>query len=296
MDQLFAMRAFVAAVQLRNLGQAAEQLGVSRTLVTRQIQALEHRLNAQLMIRTTRSLTLTATGEKYFLFCEEILAQIDEMDTTMRAKSEEISGELPVLCPKWMAEPIAHVLAEFVKVHPEVRPRLMLESLPLTAYEFLSKGCEVSLNLRKIPDSRIIARKLFDLPYILCASPAYLAGIAPPTVPSDLGKLAGLVQPTYPQWEFRKGDQAERILPRMAFSANSYIALRSAALAGIGVTAIPQTIVKDDLDAGRLMRVMPEWECQSQAVYLSSAPGKSSPMRAQAFSKFIAAWFRANPM
>jgi len=296
MDQLFAMRAFVSAVKLRNLGQAADRLGVSRTLVSRQIQTLEQALNASLMIRTTRSLTLTAAGEKYFLFCEELLAELDEMDSRMRADSREIGGELPVLCPKWMAEPIAEVLAEFVRRHPAIRPKLMLENLPLTAYEFLAKGCEVSLNMRTIPDSRIVARKLFDLPYLLCASPEHVERIALPQEPAQLRELDGLVQSSYPQWTFRREGRTERILPRAVFSANSYTALRAAALRGIGLVAIPQCLVRDDIAAGRLVQVMPDWDCESQSVHISSAPGKAATARAQAFSRFLVDWFRSNPL
>lgn len=296
MDQFLAMRAFVGAVKMRNLGRAAEVLGISRPLVTRQIQALEESLNSHLMIRTTRSLTLTAAGEKYFLFCEEMLAQVDEMAVQMRNDGHEVRGILPVLCPKWLAEPVTASLVEFSKLHPDIRPKLMLESSPLTAYEFLSRGCEVSLNSRPIPDSRIIARKLFDLPYVLCASPEFLATIAPPNAPSELGNIASLVQPSFPQWTFSSEKNVERILPKSVFSANSYIALREATRGGLGLATIPKCLVQDDLNSGRLVSVMSNWDCETQAVYVSSAPRKTSTVRAQVLTKFLAKWFRANPV
>lgn len=296
MDQLLAMRAFVMAVKLRNLGQAAEALGVSRTLVSRHIQALEANIGAQLMIRTTRSLALTEAGQTYFLFCEEMLSQLDEMDARMRAENREVRGELPILCPKWLAEPVTRALVAFVQLYPEVRPRLHLESMPQTAYEFLSKGCEVSLNVRPVPDSRIISRKLFELPYVLCASPDYIARTAEPNRPVDLICLAGLVQSTYPQWIFSDGVHTEHILPSAAFAANSYIALRTAALGGLGITAVPLTLVHDDLADGRLVRVMPNWDCEKQSLFALLAPERTAPKRAQALTAFLADWFRSNPL
>lgn len=296
MDQILAMRAFVAAVKVGNLGQAANQLGITRTLAARHIKALEQSLKTHLMIRTTRSLTLTAAGEKYFLFSEELLAEIDEMDATMRADNTDIRGELPVLCPKWMADNVARAMAEFMRLHPGIKPKLMLESQTLTAYDFLGRGCEAAIVMRSIPDSRIKARKILELPYVLCASPAFLENESEIGSPKQLENIAGLVQTTYPQWVFKRDGKTEKILPKAAFFANSYVALRAAAIAGSGVTAIPKSIVADDLASGQLVEVMSDWSCESQSLFAAFAPEKTSPARAQALVRFLPEWFRNNPL
>jgi DNA-binding transcriptional LysR family regulator len=295
-DKILAMRAFVTAVKVGNLGQAANLLGITRTLASRQIKALEESLNTHLMIRTTRSLTLTAAGEDYFLFCEEILAEIDQMDAKLSANHLEVRGDLPVLCPKWMAERIARALADFVRLHPEIRPKLMLESQPMTAYEFLARGCEVAMVMRSIPDSRIKARKLMSLPYVLCAAPAFLDQAGAPTHPKDLGEYAGLVQPLYPQWLFRSGGATVKILPKPALTANSYAALCAAAVAGMGLAAVPRCLAQEDLRTGRLVEVLTDWHCEEQSLFIAYAPENTAPARAQAFVKFLPGWFNDNPL
>ena len=289
-----SMEAFVASVKLRSLGAAANSLGISRTLVSRNIQALESELGVRLMNRTTRSLSLTDAGQRYFHFCDEMLTRVDEMDRQFIADAAEARGELSVLAPKWMQTTATKLLVAFAKAHPEIRPRLIFGGMAQTAYGFLEQGCEIALHTRQIPDSRILARKVADIPYCLCASPAYLASVAPPARPSDLAAHATLVQYNYPIWTFDRGGREERTQPVPTFSASTFLALRDAALEDLGIGLMPEALVRDDLAAGRLTRLLPDWIPQGETLYIAVAPGGGIPAKVRLLLDFAPGWFAAN--
>lgn len=291
MDRIQAMQAFVESIKQRGLGSAAQSLGISRTLVTRHIQALETELGVRLMNRTTRSLSLTEAGHKYFHFCEEILTRIQEMDHLISAEANEARGELAILVPKWMQMTATRLVIEFVKIYPEIHPRLVFGGMAQTAYGFLEQGCDIALHTRQIPDSRIMARKVADIPYRLCASPAYLESAAPLDLPGQLTAHRLLVQYNYLVWAFRRGNKEERVQPVAALAASMFFALRDAALAGLGIALLPEPMIRADIAEARLITVLPEWEPQGQTLYLAVAPGGGIPTKVRLLLDFAQAWF-----
>lgn len=285
------MEAFVESVKRRGLGAAAQALGISRTLVSRNIQALETDLGVRLLNRTTRSLSLTDAGQKYFHFCDETLARMREMDREIAADASDARGELSVLAPKWMQISATRLLVAFAKRHPEIRPRLILGGMAQTAYGFLEQGCEVALHTRQIPDSRILARKLLDIPFRLVAAPDYLVSRVPPHDPGNLAEHACLVQYNFHTWQFEQGQRVERVQPVAAFSSNTFVALREAALEGLGLALLPQPLVREDLAAGRLDQVMQDWTPVGQALYSAVAPGRGFPIKVRLLLDFVGEWF-----
>jgi DNA-binding transcriptional LysR family regulator len=294
MDRVQAMQAFVESIKQRGLGSAAQFLGISRTLVTRHIQALETELGVRLMNRTTRSLSLTEAGQKYFHFCEEILTRIEEMDRQIAAEANEARGEVAVLAPKWMQTTATRLMVEFVRRYPEIHPRLVFGGMAQTAYGFLEQGCDIALHTRQIPDSRILARKVADIAYRLCASPAYMKTASELERPSQLAAHRMLVQYNYLVWTFRRGNREERVQPMPALSSGTFLALREAALADLGIALLPEPVVRADLTDGRLECLLPEWEPQGQTLYLAVAPGGGIPTKVRLLLDFARAWFLNN--
>jgi DNA-binding transcriptional LysR family regulator len=286
-----AMEAFVESVKRRGLGAAAQALGISRTLVSRNIQALETELGVRLLNRTTRSLSLTDAGQKYFHFCDETLTRVREMDREIAADTSDARGELSVLAPKWMQTQATRLLVAFAKLHPEIRPRLVLGGMAQTAYGFLEQGCEVALHTRQIPDSRILARKLIDIPFCLIGAPAYLASAAPLSRPEDLAAHSCLIQYNFHTWQFEQGGRIERVQPVAAFSTNTFVALREAALEGLGLALLPKPLVREDLAAGRLVEALPDWQPIGQVLYSAVAPGRGIPVKVRLLLDFVAEWF-----
>lgn len=290
------MQAFVEAVKQRSLGGAAQHLGISRTLVSRHIQALEEELGVRLMNRTTRSLSLTEAGQSYYQFCDEILTRVHEMDRQISSEAAEACGEISVLAPKWLQTATTHLLSAFARRYPEIRPRLVLGGVAQTAYGFLEQGCDIALHTRPIPDSRIIARRIADIPFRLCASPNYLKSAPPPKRPVEIEQHNALVHFSYHTWQFEHNGREERIKPTPAFSTNTFSALRDAALDDLGLALLPVPLVRDDLVNGRLREVLPEWVPFGQTLYVAIAPGSGVPAKVTLLMNFVVAWFKAHPL
>lgn len=294
MDRMKAMEALVEAVKQRSLGAAAQKMGISRTLVSRHIQALESELGVRLMNRTTRSLSLTDAGQRYFHFCDELLTRVHEMDKEVSSEATEARGEIAVLAPKWMQTSATRLLTSFAKMHPDIHPRLILGGMAQTAYGFLEQGCDIALHTREIPDSRIMARRLTDIPYLLCAAPAYLEGSAALEQPADLVRHSALVQYNYHTWQFERAGREERLQPAPVFSANTFFALRDAALDGLGLALLPEPLVRDDVATGALEVVLADWTPAGQTLYVAVAPGSGIPTKVRLLLDFVVAWFARN--
>lgn len=291
-----AMESFVESVKRGGLGAAAQRMGISRTIVSRNIQTLESELGVRLMNRTTRSLTLTEAGQRYFHFCDDMLTRIAEMDGQVTAEAREARGELTVLAPKWMQSSTTELIVAFTKRYPDIRPCLILGGMAQTAYGFLEQGCEIALHTRDIPDSRIVARKIADIPYRLCASSDYLAQAAPILHPSDLADHKTLTQFNYHTWQFTMDGREERFHPTPALSANTFFVLRDAALAGLGMALLPEPLARDDLAKGRLVEVLKEWIPTGQTLYVAVAPGGGIPIKVRLLLDFVREWFADHPL
>ena len=291
MDRMQAMESFVESVKRRGLGAASQALGISRTLVSRNIQALETELGVRLLNRTTRSLSLTDAGEKYFHFCDELLSRVNAMDQEIAADANDARGELSVLAPKWMQVQATRLLVAFAKAHPEIRPRLTLGGMAQTAYGFLEQGCEIALHTRQIPDSRILARRLIDIPFCLSGSPDYLAAAGVPSRPEHLSDHRCLTQYNFHTWQFEQAGQVERVQPVPAFATNTFVALREAALEGLGLALLPMPLVREDLTAGRLVATLPAWEPAGQVLFAAIAPGRGIPRKVRLLLDFVGDWF-----
>lgn len=290
------MQAFVEAVKQRSLGAAAQHLGISRTLVSRHIQALENELGVRLMNRTTRSLSLTEAGQRYYHFCDEILTRVHEMDRQVSSEAAEARGEISVLGPKWLQTTATRLLTAFAKRYPEIRPRLVLGGVAQTAYGFLEQGCEIALHTRPIPDSRILARRISEIPYCLCASSEYLKSAPALDHPADIVRHNALVHFNYHTWQFERNAREERCQPIPAFSTNTFSALRDAALDSLGLALLPVALIRDDLAERRLEAVMSEWRPFSQTLYVASAPGNGVPAKVTLLMNFVVDWFATHPL
>lgn len=291
-----AMESFVESVKRGGLGAAAQALGISRTIVSRNIQTLEAELGVRLMNRTTRSLSLTEAGQRYFQFCDEVLTRIDEMDRQVSTEAAEARGELTVLAPKWMQGAATRLLVDFAKAYPEIRPRLILGGMAQTAYGFLEQGCEIALHTRAIPDSRIVARRIAEIPYRLCAAPGYLEQAAPLAHPDDLSAHNTLTQYNYHTWQFEKDGREARFQSVPALSANTFFVLRDAAIQGFGIALLPEPLVREDLAEGRLVTVLDGWVPLGQTLYVAVAPGGGIPVKVRMLLDFVNRWFAQNQL
>src|SRR5277367_2447037 len=271
MDRLTSLTAFVRVVDSGGFSAAGRHLNMSTTMVSNHVQSLEDRLGVRLLNRTTRKVSLTEVGRAYYDRCTQILADIEQADDIAGALQSTPRGTLRIYTATHIVPFVAPVVAQFLTSFPDVKVDLNMGE---RAIDIIDEGFDVAIRLTPPPDSSLIVRSLATWRHVLCASPGYLEKHGRVQQLSELSEHNCVRHVLYPfgdEWHFidRKGMPATvRISGNLV--TNSGETLRSAALEGIGVSLAAGFLVHDDLDAGRLVRLLPEYrpvELSMNAVY-----------------------------
>ena len=276
MDKLKAIESFVTVAKTGNFANAAKRLGVSRAMVGKRIVQLEEHLKVRLFHRTTRTTSLTDEGSRYVELWSGILSHVEEEEKSLLHESSELRGVLRVVASRSIGVlHISSIVAQFSKAYPELRVELVLASTPRNSVQLFEQGFDISIRVAAPPSaSRVIARKLADYDWILCAAPSYVEKFGEPRAPRDLLQHHCMTAPQMnPQlrygadWVFHRGARrvSESIMPSV--SVNSVIALRRMTLEGAGLSRLPSYCVKQDLADGGLVRVMPQYALDRGVIY-----------------------------
>src|SRR5258708_5478340 len=262
MDRFRTMESFVRVARAGSFTIAANQLGLSRALVSRHIGALEMRLGVRLINRTTRSLSLTEEGNAYLAFCEQVQRQIETSEHALARTRVEPSGTLKIVVPKSLGTlHMADALVDFVKAQPRLRVTLNLEDVSFRrAYDFVERGLDLAVRISSLGNASLAEQKLCDVDWVVCASPDYLARAGRPARPSELADHACLVHVNVTAndriWRF-EGPRAIAVKVNGVFMSNSALALRKAARAGLGIALVPRYCVAEDLADGSILTLLP---------------------------------------
>jgi DNA-binding transcriptional LysR family regulator len=300
-DEILAMVFFARVVEARSFTGAAARLGVSKSVVSTRVAALEEQLKVRLLHRTTRKLSLTPDGLALYERCARITAAADEAAATAAGTGDTPRGELRVNAPvvfaqDYLAAPMAAYLARF----PDVRISL---SMTDELVDLVAGGVDVAIRVAPaLKDDSLVARKLASDHTVLVASPAYLARKGIPREAQDLLAHDCLIYSLLKvsdEWRFREaGGKEVFTLPGLAgrFSAASGSMLREAALAGMGLAVLPKFMVASHLTAGRLRVVLDSFAGVGLglfAVYPQSPRGHGRlPSKVRTFVDLLVAHFR----
>jgi len=289
------MLTFAHVVKLGSFSKAAQRLGSTPSVVSKHIAKLEREVGAKLLQRSTRRLSLTEAGRAYHEHCARILDEVEAARDALAELHAVPRGVVRVTAPPAIVlRFLVPGLADFHRRYPEVR--LEVEASNRVA-DFLQEGLDVAIRATTSPPSLLVARKLARLTMVACASPAYLGERGAPASPGDLPGhdcLTLAVGSKGMAWRFRKGrrtvDQAIEPLYRSDSSEPIQLLARN----GLGVALLPAFMVKEDLASGRLVRVMPDWECMDASdLYAIYAPHRHMPPKIRAFVGFVTAQFAA---
>jgi len=291
MDRFTSMAMFVRVVERGSFAAAAEGSGMTPTMVGNHVRELERRLKGRLINRTTRRQSLTELGRRYHARCLEILTLVDSAELDAREMQVSPRGRLRVSCPvTYGTRALVPVLAHYLDRYPDVEVELSLNDRLVALAE---EGFDAAIRVGELPDSGLIARPLRPSPRVACASPAYLARHGHPQVPADLAQhncLAFLFA-SGPErdWRFPRPDGKgyERINVRGRLDVNGGMALREAALAGLGVILQPELMLKEDLEEGRLVRLFPDWPAPTWPVHVVHLPDTHMTPKLQSFIAFL---------
>jgi DNA-binding transcriptional LysR family regulator len=270
MDRLTSLTAFVRVADNGGFSAAGRKLNMSTTMVSNHVQALEERLGARLLNRTTRKVSLTEVGKAYYDRATQILADLEQADDIAGALQSTPRGTLRIYTATHIVPFIAPVVVELLSAYPDVKVDLTMGE---RAIDIIDEGFDVAIRLTPPPDSSLIVRSLATWRHVLCCSHGYLERHGRPQQLSDLAEHNCVRHVSYPydEWRFadRKGTPASvRVSGNLI--TNSGETLRRAALDGVGVSLAAGFIVHDDLEAGRLVRLLPEYrpvELSMNAVY-----------------------------
>lgn len=296
MDNLTGMAVFARVVDARSFTAAAAALGLSKSAVSKQVARLEDRLGARLLNRTTRRLSLTEVGAAFYERCARILAEVEDAELAVGRLQDAPRGTLRINAPMSFGQlHLAPAVADFLNGHPGLAVDLTLND---RIVDLVEEGYDVAIRISRLADSSLIARRLVPSRRVVCGSPAYFERHGVPRHPADLRRHNCLLYsylPTAEEWQFIGPDGPAAVRVSGTLRANNGDALEAAMLAGLGVALQPTFIAGRDLQAGRLVAVMPDYVDESASVYAVYPHSRHLSAKVRAFIDFLAARFCPAP-
>jgi DNA-binding transcriptional LysR family regulator len=297
LDALTDIAVFVRVVERGSFTLAAEDLELSRAVVSKYLSRLEERLGARLLNRTTRRLSLTEAGAALFEASRGAIERIEEAEAAVAQLQSEPRGRLRVSAP--MSFGILHLgpaLAEFARRHPRVTLDVRLDDRYVNLVE---EGVDVAVRIGSLTDSSLVARKLAITRALVCASPAYLAEHGEPETPEDLASHNCLIYSylsTANVWRFIAPDGREiPVAVNGTFRINNGIVLGEAAVAGHGILVSPSFYVAELLRSGRLKRILERYRLRELGIHAVYPQRGHVPPKVRAFVDFLAQRFGRKP-
>ncbi|EEG07498.1 LysR family transcriptional regulator [Pseudogulbenkiania ferrooxidans] len=293
MDRLLGMEVFVAVVERGSFTAAAEAFGLSQPMVGKHIRALEQRLGARLLARTTRRQHLTEIGEQYYQRCRHILAEIRDAEIGAERLHQAPRGMLKINAPVTFGSlRLAPALGEFMVQYPEVSVELALSD---QVVDLVEEGCDALIRIGTLVESGLVARPLAPYRMMVCAAPAYLQRWGTPRTP---GELAGHQWLGHSLWEKHAGWRlptgADAVDPPAArFQSNNGQALRMVALQGGGIVMQPEVLLAEDVAAGRLVEILADYLPSSKPMHVLYLPDRQQVPKLRAFIDFVLQRFGA---
>ncbi|KAA8731482.1 LysR family transcriptional regulator [Acinetobacter qingfengensis] len=288
MDRFSCMQVFVKTVELGSISAAAIELDISSQVAGKQIKSLEQLLEIKLLHRTTRQQSLTDAGRIFYEKAKYILAEMEEAENFLAEIKSTPRGKLRISAPVTFGNHVLSlVIVEFLKKYPEVNVELILTNRKV---DLIEEGYDIVFRSGDLQDSGLISRLLVPYKLVLCASPEYIKFNKKLANPEDLKNHECLVfthSALKTQWSFKKNNQITSVLISGKYWTNSGEALRIAAIAGQGILLQPYQLVSDDLNSGRLIRILPEYEPINSSMHILYSRDRRMPPKLKSFIDFI---------
>ena len=295
MDRFRTMETFVRVARTGSFTIASNQLGLSRALVSRHVGSLESRLGVRLLSRSTRSLHLTDEGRSYLEFCEQVFRDIEGKERAILQTRSEPAGTLRLAAPKSFGTlHLADAIIAFARVQPRLRVQLVLENISFQTADFGERGFDLALRFSSARNASLIEHPVAALDWVVCATPALLMQEGRPAAPSDLGNRSCLLHVNASAndriWRFDGPRGPVSVKVGGSFSSNSALALRKAALAGLGIALLPRYCVADDLASGNLVLLLPRYRVPQRPLIAVYPRAPAVPQKVLVFVEFLTKW------
>ena len=287
MDKLTAMRVFMQVAASGSFSATSDQMNLSRAMVTRCVSELEDWLNARLLQRTTRKVTLTDAGEQFLRRCQQILELTDEVVEETANLNSELRGQLRLTCgASFGYAQMASAISDFLAIHPNLKIDMHVSDASIN---LVDARIDLAIRISNNPDQMLIARRLASCTSVLVASPQYLEHYGTPTSPDSLVHhrcMAHTIVGKY-LWQFTRADETVKVEVKSHFSANEATILLHAALAGSGISLQPTYLANEYIAVGRLVVVLPDWSVPALAINALYPSRRHLPVALRAFLDFL---------
>lgn len=260
---------FVMVVEAGSFTKVAEQLNLTNSVVSKRIARLEQNLNTQLLYRTTRKLSLTDAGTTFYGKARLAKLSFQEAEDAITGYSEEIRGTIKLTMPVVSARVVlSSALANFCHDHPNVNVDLTIDN---KFVDIIAQGYDLAIRTAHLEDSSLIARRLIDSDWIICASPEYLKNMGTPALPQDLNQHSCLIYryegSGSDQWVFKENKEEYTVQVKGRFRSNNLDSLRKAALAHFGIAYLPKALIHEDLLANNLIPLLTKKTGKDLGIY-----------------------------
>ena len=296
MDTIDGMRTFVSVVSNGSFSRAAERLNMSPQLVSKYVGQLETRLRARLLNRSTRHLSTTEAGQAYYGRCQQVLADIAEMESAVGEMTIEARGSLRISAP--MSFGVLHLtraIVDYQDAHPDVDIDLNLND---RVVDIVNDGFDIAIRIALLGSSSLVARKLAPVRLVVSGAPRYFQKWGVPETPEQLSDHNCLDYSYFSDhdvWRFEREGKSHSVRINGRFSANNGDALRQSAIAGVGILLQPTFIVGDDIRAGRLQVVLGKYRVKELGLYAVYAHRHYLSAKVRTFVDFMADYCESPP-
>ncbi|MES2821095.1 MAG: LysR family transcriptional regulator [Pseudomonadota bacterium] len=293
MSEMDDLAAFAVLLEVGSFTRAAERLGCSKGQLSKRIRLLEQGLGVTLLHRTTRRLSLTVAGSALLPEAQALVVQAQRARQTLARLQEDISGTVRITVPVSLGETFFDaLLLEFAQRYPLMRIELELNN----GYrDLVADGFDLAIRTGVADDERLVAKPLFALQELTCASPAYLAQHGEPFRPEDLAGHTCLLNSHYrgpEEWLYHRQHELHRVKVAGPLASNHYTLLKKAALAGAGIVRLPSYMLQADLSEGRLCWVLRDYQTRTTPVFLVHPYQGGLPRRTQVLADYLLQWFK----
>jgi len=295
MDRFDAIRTLLAAVDGGSLSAASRKLGMPLPTVSRQVSELEARLRTQLVIRTNRKLLLTDAGSAFVAAGRRVLEELEEAERAAAGEYRIPRGDLLVTAPIMFGKlHVTPVVLAFLAAYPEVNVRVVLFDHVI---DLVENHVDVAVRVGHLPDSGLVAARIGEIHWVICASPAYLSTRGTPVAPDDLAQhdcigFEGLQMVR--TWPFGRGTNARTVAIRPRFAANTADAIIEAAIAGIGIARLTSYQAVEAIRDGRLVSLLRGYSPEPLPVHLVHTGPPLVPLKMRAFLDFASPRLKAS--
>lgn len=286
---------FVSVVEEGSFSKVADKLELTNSVVSKRISRLEDALNVQLLYRSTRRLKLTEAGSALFEQAKQAKTLLDSAQSNVTSYSNEIKGKLRITAPLVSSRlVISSAIAEFCKEYPEIEIELSVSN---RSVDLIAEGYDLAIRTANMADSSLVARRLIDSQWIVCATPKYLQDHDTIVVPKDLQKHHCLIYKYEgcgsDVWSFATAGREANVQVKGRFQTNNLDSLRQVALSDFGIAYLPRALVHEELVNGKLINLLEHHVSKHLGIYAVYPKSKQPDKKLKCFIEHLKTAFEA---